>query len=97
MVTRSVLTSESAQHAAPKSRAGRQTPEGGLMDTSCCGGGPKFPQCEPIRRIRRRGGPAVRHGRYPDRGVCRGSSRVRWLVWLAADRRELDGGCNAAV
>ena len=69
----------------------------GLMDTRCWGGGPKFPQCEPTRRIRRRGGPPVRSGRYPDRGVCGGYSGVRRRVWLAPDRRELDRRRNAAV
>src|SRR6266702_5525681 len=60
-------------------------------------GGPKFPQCEPTRRIRRRGGPPVRSGRYPDRGVCGGYSGVRRRVWLAPDRRELDRRRNTAV
>jgi len=35
----------------------------------------EFPQYEPTRRIRRRGGPTVRRGRFPDRGVCRGLRR----------------------
>src|SRR5712692_7315673 len=55
-------------------------------------GGPKFPQCEPTRRIQRGSGPAVRRGRYPNRRVCRGHSRVRRRARLAPYRRDLDRG-----
>jgi hypothetical protein len=53
MVTRSVVTSEIEQHTAPKPAPNAKPGNEGLMDTRCCGGGPKFPQCEPTRRIRR--------------------------------------------
>jgi len=49
-----------------------------LMDTRCCAGGPKFPQYEPTRRVRRARRSPVRRGRYPDRGLMSRLSSDHW-------------------
>ena len=59
-------------------------------------GGPKFPQCEPTRRIRRRVGPDLRHGRRKARGGYRRPSGVRRPTWSSSDRGELDRGSAGA-